>query len=361
MMKRFIHTLVLSLVVAVLGQQAQAADDPWVTYAGGEGSGVGKHIVLIAGDEEYRSEEALPQLGKILSKHHGFKCTVVFSINPKTGYIDPNYTRNTPGLEALADADLMIIATRFRILPDEQMQHVDNYLKRGGAVLGMRTATHAFNPTDEDKWHHYANGYKGKKKEWRDGFGRLVLGEKWISHHGSHKHEGTLGFIDDGAKGLAVLNGIKDKDIWGSTDVYGVRLPLPGDSKPLVLGQVVKRAGEYDEDDVFFGMRHSDSEPNPEKNDPMMPVAWTKTYQVPDGEKGKVFTTTLGSSSDLLNEGTRRLIVNGAYWAVGLEDHIPAEGTKVDVVGEFNASQYGFKTNRYWREMKMTVDQHRMD
>ena len=41
----------------------------------------GKHVVLIAGDEEYRSEEAMPQLGKILAVHHGFKCTVLFSID----------------------------------------------------------------------------------------------------------------------------------------------------------------------------------------------------------------------------------------------------------------------------------------
>ena len=33
----------------------------------------------------------------------------------------------------------------------------------------------------------------------------------------------------------------RDGEIWGSTDVYGVRLPLPGDSKPLVLGQVTAR------------------------------------------------------------------------------------------------------------------------
>jgi len=92
---------------------------PWVVYEGFEGPGDGKHIVLVSGDEEYRSEEALPQLGKILAKHHGFKCTVLFPIEARRGLIDPNYNRNIPGLEALATADLMLIATRYRDLSDK--------------------------------------------------------------------------------------------------------------------------------------------------------------------------------------------------------------------------------------------------
>ena len=61
----------------------------WVVYEGNEGPGTGKHIVLVSGDEEYRSEEALPMLGKILATHHGFRCTVLFAIHPETGEIDP--------------------------------------------------------------------------------------------------------------------------------------------------------------------------------------------------------------------------------------------------------------------------------
>ncbi len=93
--------------------------------------GKGKKVVLVSGDEEYRSEEALPQLAKILATHHGFDATVLFAINPESGLIDPNYSSNIPGLEKLKDADLMIIATRFRELPDDQMQHIVDYLKAG--------------------------------------------------------------------------------------------------------------------------------------------------------------------------------------------------------------------------------------
>src|SRR5687767_15263790 len=104
-----------------------------VVYEGDEGPGKGKHIVLVSGDEEYRSEEALPQLGKILAKHHGFKCTVLFAIGAD-GTIDPNTNNNIPGLEALKTADLMVIATRFRDLPDEQMKHIAEYVEAGKPV-----------------------------------------------------------------------------------------------------------------------------------------------------------------------------------------------------------------------------------
>src|SRR5260370_26349609 len=113
------------------------ADDPWVVYKGGEGAGQGKNVVLVSGDEEYRSEEALPQLGKILAKHHGFKCTVLFAIDPKSGEINPNVNNNIPGLEQLKTADLMIIFTRFRNLPEEQMRHIVDYVDTGKPVIGI--------------------------------------------------------------------------------------------------------------------------------------------------------------------------------------------------------------------------------
>src|SRR5246127_1105708 len=104
--------LLLVALVYTIGNAA-LADGPGVVYQGNEGPGKGKHIVLVSGDEEYRSEEALPQLAKILASRHGFKCTVVFAIDPKDGTINPNVPNNIPGLEALDTADLMIIFTRF--------------------------------------------------------------------------------------------------------------------------------------------------------------------------------------------------------------------------------------------------------
>lgn len=302
------------------------ADDLWVTYQGKDGPGKGKHIVLVSGDEEYRSEEALPQLGKILAKHYGFKCTVLFAIDPKTGIINPNVNNNIPGLEALKSADLMVISTRFRNLPDEQMKHIADYVEAGKPIVGMRTATHAFNISGSktfEKYHWQAKG------EWEGGFGRYVLGETWISHHGNHGSQATRGILASEAKDHPILTGVKDGDVFGLTDVYGVRLPLPGDSKPLILGQVVD--GMKFDDKPFTGGK---------KNDPMMPVAWVKSYKT-DGGIGRVFATTMGASQDLQFAGTRRLLVNACLWTAGMGSKI-SEKSKVDLVGEYNPSPFKF-------------------
>jgi type 1 glutamine amidotransferase len=324
-----LKAMVLGLAVAVFGA------DPWVTYQGQgtERPGSGKKVVLVSGDEEYRSEEALPQLGRILAKHHGFKCVVLFAIDPKTGEINPNVNNNIPGLENLADADLLIIATRFRNLPPEQMAHFDAYLKKGKPVIGLRTATHAFNMDAKHPYARYGNGYPagGSEKAWADGgFGRMVLGEKWISHHGNHGSEATRGRFAPNAGSNPILTGIQDGAIFGPTDVYGVRLPLPGDSKPLLLGEIVA------------GMKPDDVAAKGKRNDPMMPIAWTKTYTAPEGDsKGRVFTTTMGSSTDLLNEPFRRLLVNATYWAAGLEDKITPDAS-VAIVGTFKPTKFAF-------------------
>lgn len=300
-------------------------DQPWVVYEGGKGPGQGKHLVLVSGDEEYRSEEALPQFGKILAVHHGFKCTVLFAVNPETGEIDPNRNNNIPGLEALQTADLMIIATRFRNLPPEQMRHVVEYIESGKPIIGLRTATHAFNiPAGQE----YAK-YSWQSREWSGGFGRQVLGETWINHHGQHGKQSTRGVIAEGKADHPILRGIKDGDIWGPTDVYGVNLPLPGDSRPLVMGQVLE------------GMSPQDKPVEGQKNNPMMPIAWTKTYKSESGKTARVFTTTMGSSTDLQSEGLRRLLVNAVYWAVGMEEQIP-EKAKVDLVGEYQPRPFSF-------------------
>jgi hypothetical protein len=316
----------LLLAAAGLLPCAAQAADPWLVFEGGDGPGKGKHVVLVSGDEEYRSEEALPQVAKILSKRHGFKCTVLFAIDPKDGTINPNVTNNIPGLEALKTADLLVIFTRFRNLPDEQMKYVVEYVESGRPIIGMRTATHAFNL----KGSKY-QCYSWQNKDWPGGFGKQVLGETWVSHHGQHGKQSTRGVLAPGAADHPILRGIRDGDIWGPTDVYGVRLPLPGDSKPLVLGQ------------VLAGMKPTDEPVAGKQNDPMMPVAWVKTYTGQSGKAARVFTTTMGASQDLQSEGLRRLLVNACYWAVGLEDKIPAR-SNVGLVGEYKPLPFGFGT-----------------
>jgi type 1 glutamine amidotransferase len=296
-----------------------------VVYEGGEGPGKGKHIVLISGDEEYRSEEALPQLGKILATRHGFKCTVLFPIDAKDGAIDPNVS-NIPGLEALESADLAVVFLRFRDLPDEQMKPIVDYIESGRPIIGIRTATHAFN-TKSEKYGKYT--WTNKDPNYEQGFGRQVLGETWISHHGQHGKQSTRGIIAPNQEKHPILRGIKDGDVWGPTDVYGVRLPLPGDSQPLVLGAVLE------------GMKFDDKPVAGSQNEPMMPIAWTKTYTGSSGKPARVFCSTIGAANDLTTEGTRRLLVNACFWAAGLEDKIP-EKSNVEIVGDYQPSNFSF-------------------
>ena len=319
----------LAIAVSLAGAKTDAqAAEQWVVYKGSKGPGEGKHIVLVSGDEEYRSEEAYPQLGKILAKRHGFKCTVLFSITD--GKIDPNNTKNIPGLEALKTADLMIIATRFRDLPDEQMKYVAEYIDAGKPVIGMRAAVVAFRLKSKTYERFSCSG-----KVWKGGFGQHILGQTWKSHHGRHGRQSTRGVLAPGAKGHPIVRGCDD--IWGPTDVYTVRSPLPEGSKVLFLGQVIE------------GMKPTDKPAVGKKNSPMMSMAWTKTYKGVKGQVGRVFMTTMGDARDVQNEGLRRMLVNAAYWCVGMEKQIPAK-SNVDIVGEYKPLPFGF--NKFKKGVK---------
>ena len=319
-MKRSIRfwILIIAAMICLLGERARA--EPWVVLEGKEGPGKGKHIVFLVGDEEYRSEDSMPQLAKILAVHHGFKCTVLFAINKETGEIDPKTLDNIPGLEALKTADLVVMFLRFRELPDDQMKRIIDYTNSGKPIVGLRTSTHAFNYV-KHKDSPYAR-YSFNNKEFDGGYGRQVFGETWINHYGRHQQESTRGLIAKGMENHPIVKGIDD--IWGESDVYGITT-LTGDSKPLIMGQ------------VLAGMDPKDK-PNPEKK--LVPVAWTKTYTGEKGKTARIFTTTMGHSFDLNSEGFRRLLVNACYWGMEMEDKIPAR-SKVDFVGSYDPNKIG--------------------
>jgi hypothetical protein len=313
-------TTALFLFITVPG--ALASD--WVTYDAKSGPGRGKYIVFVSGDEEYRSEEALPMLARILASRHGFKSTVLFSVNPQTGLIDPVCQTNIPGLHLLKQADMMVMFLRFRELPDDQMSHIVDFVNSGKPILGIRTSTHAFS-YDRNKHSPYAR-YDWRDKEWPGGFGQQVLGETWISHHGDHNKESTRGIFNPRFQDHPVLRGVTD--VWGPTDVYGV-VNLPANAKVLLLGQ------------VLTGMKPTDSPLPGKKNEPMMPLVWFREYRGATGQTSTIITSTFGSAVDFQNEDSRRLMVNACYWALGLEEKIPARAN-VDFVGAYEPTYFGF-------------------
>lgn len=312
----------LSLLAAMLLAAPAFAAEP-IVLQGKDGIGKGKHIVLISGDQEYRSEETIPQLAKILAERHGFKCTVLFTVD-KDGNIEPN-TPNIPGLEALKDADLAVVFTRLLKMPDDQMQHIHDYIESGKPIVGLRTSTHAFDNGGKSKFAKYGNG--SNVKGWEGGFGRVVLGEKWVAHHGHHGKEGTRGIIAPGQEKNPILRGIEPGAIFGTTDVYTANPPK--ESVILVLGEVTET------------LKPDSKAVTGKKNEPMMPVAWTKSYAGESGKVGRAFCTTMGASEDFAYEGTRRLIVNACLWGLKIEEKIP-EKTNVDLVGEYKPTPFKF-------------------
>lgn len=289
-----------------------------LVYEGTSGPGKGKNVVLIASDHEYKSEEALPELARILAKHHGFKCTVLFGVDPRSGDIEPG-TSNIPGTEVLKDADLMVIFTRFQDLPDAQMQPIVDYLARGGPVVGLRTATHGFNIPAGKTFSKYDHQFAGE--DFKGGFGRQILGETWVGHYGPNHKSSTRLEIVPAASAHPVLRGVKD--MWAEIGAYN--------ANPIAGSEILAMALPLN------GMK-PDS-PLDETKKPM-PGAWVRTYQSSSGKSGRVFTSTYGASGDLVNEGFRRMIVNACFWTAGLEAAIKPDNN-ITLVGPYRPTWLG--------------------
>ena len=253
------------------------------------------HIVFVTGDDEYRSEITMPMIAAILEKMHSFRTSVAYA-RPK-----PQTKDNIEGLEALDTADLMVMFTRFRQLPDAQLQRILKFTKSGKPLIGLRTTTHAF---------QYPDGSPHQKLN--DGFGMDVFGQKWIVHHG---HTSTTKVSVHAANAShPILRGISP--FHAASWLYHVA-PLHGDENLVLLdgtsigSERGKRAAEF----------------------PLtQPVAWTRQYN-----GARVFFTTLGHPKDFEQEAMRRLLINAVYWGLGRD--VPAKGADATVQGTYVAPE----------------------
>ncbi len=207
-----------SATVSAGTQHPLSESDQWLVYPGGKGPGQGKHVILIAADQEYRSEQSMPMMAGILSRQHGFHCTVLFGLNgdgmvdptmpvyPRKGEEDAFKSHHIPGLKHLEKADLVIFLTRLLTLPEDQLQHIVQYLDSGKPIIGLRTANHGFRGPLP---------YSINSRQVR--FGEL-LGGTFLSHHGNWHQDSTRGDIIPEMKEHPILIGVQD--IWGPSDVY---------------------------------------------------------------------------------------------------------------------------------------------
>ena len=299
------------LLISIMSLNAQ------ITYKGDSKPENKKHIVFVASDHEYRTEETCTALARILAKHHGYKCTVLYGLNEK-GEITAGAS-NVPGLDVLEKADLMVIFARFLDLPDEQMKHIDNYINRGGPVVGLRTSSHAFKIPEGKTYSHY--DFRSKDPKFKNGFGEQVLGNSWVGHYGKNHKQGTRIQIIPAQKDNPILLGVKDGAFCHAGGYNGVAdesFTVLTNSQPL---ESMKKDAAVD------------------AKKPPVPSTWTRHYTATNGNKARVFHSTQGASEDLLDNDYRRMIVNGIFWATGDEANIKADND-VSFVGKYEPSTF---------------------
>lgn len=308
---------------AAAAPPAPAADS--ITYAANlrAGGGAGRHLVFLTGDEEYRGEEGLPMLAKLLSVRHGFRCTVLFPLDPD-GTINPENAASLAGSEALESADGVVMMLRFRRWPDAVMQRFADAVTRGVPIIALRTSTHAFRFPD-----HAPTAFRAFNT-----FGRDVLGEGWVSHWGPNHQGATLTLVEANQARHPLLRGVGQ--ILADSGVYETH-PV-ADATVLLRGQVLSGMNASDPPATYTKARGSDGVEQP-VNDPMMPVAWCRERSREGGKPQRVVCTTLGAASDLTNENLRRFIVNSVYWSFGL--FVPGRADS-RVVDPYTPSPYRF-------------------
>ena len=295
----------------------------WLHIPGGEGPGKNIHVILIAAEQEYRSEQSLPMLANILARHHGFDCTVLFSINDE-GLVDPTLPapfkdksrrHHIPGLHLLRDADCLIWMSRFMQLDDSQMDHFYDYFDSGKPVIALRTANHGF-------WGVKPYEVHGKKTSLRE-----VLGGTFMSHHGGWHRESTRGIIVPEQSSHPILTGVQN--IWGPSDVYRCHdeeRGIPNNCTTLILGQPLESL---------------DRESNPNTNKKPLPIGWTKTWLGNHDRESKIFHFTMGSAEDFENEGVRRVVVNSVYWGLNMVEQI-SPNRSVEPTTPYHPRKAGF-------------------
>jgi len=209
-------------------------------------------IVLVSGEYEYESAKTLPAFKQHLETRYGFNCI----------YLERTQGEEIPGVTALEKADLAVVFIRRMTLPEEQLGRFKKYLDSGKPLIGLRTASHAF-------------------ENWKD-FDREVLGGNYHNHYGNNL-VATIAVRADAAN-HPILKGVEHEFVAGGS-LY-LNAPLPPSSQVLLTGSVA--------------------------NQPPEPVAWTHSYK-----GARVFYTSLGHPKDFENSSFKRLLVNAIFWTLG--------------------------------------------
>ena len=281
-------------------------------------------IVFVTGDEEYRSEESMPMLAEILHRDYGADVRVCYAL-AEDGTIDPNRLDHIEGLEAVKDADLVVLFTRFRQLPDDQLEILSRYAESGKPMAGFRTSTHAFRYPGESP----------HAKTMNDAWPIEVFGQKWITHHGHHgdnEQRLTDVTIVEDMRDHPVLRGVEP--FQGYSWLYhvdGGGDALPENAQVLTMGRSLISGYEKSGRTDRFPLDQ--------------PVSWIIDRELFSAcVPNRVFFSTTAHPYDFREPAMRRLALNGILWALNRADLIPSEGARAEVVGTYDPAPAGFGT-----------------
>ena len=232
------------------------------------------HLVLLVAEDEYKTEESLP---KFASQYLGrdYRVSFVFGSDSDRGDI--------PGIEALDQADALLVSVRRRPLPAAQLDHVRRFVAAGKPVIGIRTASHAFAPS-------IGKPLEEGLSKWAD-FDQQVLGGNYVNHHANDLQPRVT--IAAGSEHHPVLANISLGQYVSPGSLYKVSPLLPG-TQPLLVGTV--------------------------PGFPSEPVAWTRVRA--DG--GRSFYTSLGHVGDFSQPAFGQLLFNGINWACNVTGTPPS-------------------------------------
>jgi len=236
-----------------------------------------RSIVMMIGEDEYKTETTLPQFAKDHLEPHGFQVKIMQA--------DATDKNDFPGLvEALPPADVLLVSVRRRPPKAEQLAAVRAHLAAGKPVIGIRTASHAFslrNNMAPDA------GYAS----WTS-FDQEILGGNYVGHHGDGPRVATS--VAPGATAHPILVGIDPTKIGSAGSLYKV-VPLMPSTTPVLMGSI--------------------------PNFPTEPVAWTNS---PRAGGSRVFYTSLGHPDDFNNAAFCKLLLQGICWTI--ENAPPGRG-----------------------------------
>jgi type 1 glutamine amidotransferase len=209
-------------------------------------------IILLSNEPEYESTNTLPAFKRYLETNFALECI----------YLQGKATNNFPGLEALEKADLMILFARRMTLPSDQLEAFQKYVQSGRPLIGLRTASHAF-------------------QDWL-AFDGEVLGGNYHNHYGNQLV--ATAKKNPEAANHPILKDVADEFVTGGS-LYKTA-PLASGTTLLLIGSVPGQAPE--------------------------PMAWTHTYK-----GARVFYTSLGHPKDFENNSFRQMLVNAIFWGLG--------------------------------------------